>query len=112
MSNLRLSANTLKRPRLTRIVVVWVVALGFVAVMFPVIDEVYLRFLYRLDAPMIPALITAAFGCAVYLAGWLLLVGGTKQPEPRVLSEVYLWGGVVSLGLAIVLILSGLYLVQ
>lgn len=102
-------------PRGGRILIVMIMALATTLLLFPQVDAIYLDYFFNENTLMIPALVSAGFGLAMYMAGWVLVVGsrGSTPQEQVSGSPALLWYigfGVLALVLCTVLLLHGLTL--
>jgi hypothetical protein len=88
------------------------VGLFAVAVTFavnPVIDALYLRFMYTEATVSLPAIAAVIVGMVVYILGWVLVIGTVGEMPP--VRPVILWYclvGVVGVILVVVALLLGL----
>jgi hypothetical protein len=76
-------------PRLARIGLAIVFTLAVTLALSPIVDSIYLRYLYTPETVLAPALVSVAFGLAMYLVGWHVLVGMSGETPPARL--VILW---------------------
>jgi hypothetical protein len=98
----------LKLPRLARIVIVALFALATTLVLSPLVDFLYLTYMYTDESRIFPSLVSAGVGLLAYLVGWWLFVGGVDQSPPaRRMLLLYVMGGILILCLVIVLTLAG-----
>lgn len=86
-------------PRITRIIIAAVFALGLTLAISPVIDRVYLNYFFSEETRLFPALISGGAGLLMYTVGWVLMVGMADEQPPtnRLLLQVYLTIGAMSL---------------
>lgn len=112
----RIADRILDLPRLSRLVMVVLFALAMALLLQPVIDALYLRYVFPWTTAdvsdltrAIPSLIIAAIGVAMFFAGWALVVGkaGTRPPR-RAGVIVYFVVGVFVLLVALAQILTAL----
>ena len=87
-------------PRLVRIVLVALFGLAVTLSLSPLVDLIYDRYFFSVNTVMVPALVSSAFGLAMYMVGWWLVVGTVgEKPEKR---TAILW--YVAVGLAAVVV--------
>lgn len=65
----------LRLPRPLRILLASVPAVALVALLQPMVDLIYLQLFFNESTVQVPSWILAAFGFAMYFAGWVFLVG-------------------------------------
>ena len=95
-------------PRLVRIIAVAVFALAFTLAVSPLVDYIYLSYLFTEETRVLPSLVTAAIGVAFYILGWWLLIGSVGETRPaRPAVLVYVMVGILALCLVMVLAVSG-----
>jgi hypothetical protein len=98
----------LKLPRLVRIVIVCIFALSTTLALSPLVDYIYLSYMYTEESRLFPSLVSASAGLLVYLVGWWLFVGGVDEAPPaRRALLLYVMVGVLIVCLVIVLALAG-----
>ena len=85
----RLLERLLSLPRIARIWLAGVFALALTLLLIPVIDGIYLEYLYSPDTRDVAAYVAAAIGVVMYLIGWRLIVGFAGE-SPRV-NRAVLW---------------------
>jgi hypothetical protein len=97
-------------PRLVRILLAAVFALSATLAVFPLVDYLYLSYMFTPDTRLLPSLVSAGAGVVMYLVGWWLIVGsvGTVQPS-RPAVFWYVCAGVLLMLLVIVLSAFGLF---
>lgn len=71
----RFVTRVLSLPRPARILLAALPAVALVALLQPMVDLIYLRLFFNETTVQLPAWILAAFGLAMYFAGWMFLVG-------------------------------------
>jgi hypothetical protein len=99
----------LKLPRFVRIIIAGIFALATTLALSPLVDYIYLSYLFTEESRLLPSLVSAGAGLGMYLVGWWLLVGGVDQvPPARRVLLLYVMVGVLIVCLVIVLGLSGL----
>lgn len=102
----RVAYPVLRLPRLARIALVTIAALGVALLIFPLVDRVYLENFYDPATAGLPALGIAAVGLLVYALGWGLLLGLDRAAPPaRPLTALYLLAVLVTL-LAVIALLA------
>lgn len=94
-------------PRITRILIAAILALATTLAVSPVIDELYIRWFYTEESAIVPSLITAAFGFAMYFVGWQLIVG--TPGEENAAKSAIVWYFLVGF---LALIVVGLWLLR
>lgn len=93
----------LNRPRGIRVLLVSLFALATTLAVFPVVDDLYIRFLFDESTRLLPSFVSVGFGIGMYIWGWWLVVG-TVGEERTVRLSVF-WYLVISL-LAILLVIG------
>lgn len=103
-------SSVLRVPRLLRIMLVLVISLAVTLAISPLIDDIYVRYLFDENTLILPSLVTATAGSLVYLIGWYLIAGRRKSHDlpSRHAIAWYLLMGALALILDIILILQGL----
>lgn len=98
----------MQRPRLLRIGVVFVFALASTLAVFPLVDQLYVRWFFDENTVGLPALASAGIGAMMYVLGWVVFVG-TAGDTPRIrwITWVYLAIGLLALIVDLVLIVHG-----
>jgi hypothetical protein len=71
----RFVMRVLALPRAVRILLAALPAIALVALLQPMVDLIYINLFFNESTVVIPAWILAAFGLAMYFAGWVFLVG-------------------------------------
>ncbi|MCB9451685.1 MAG: hypothetical protein H6672_09610 [Anaerolineaceae bacterium] len=96
-------------PRLVRIIMVGVFAIAVTFAVSPVVDELYLRWLFDDSTVILPSIITVVIGMVVYIIGWLLVVGSAGEtPRARPVVLLYCLLGILAVVLAVAALLPGL----
>lgn len=97
-------------PRFARIVLCAVFALAVTVLLTPLVDQVYLENFFQPDTVMLPALLSAAVGIAVYAIGWRVFVGyvGERPRYTRALLIYFAFGVFVTV-FALTLFILGLF---
>jgi len=99
----------LKLPRLARIILVAVFALTVTLALSPLVDYVYIRYMFTEQTRLLPSLVSAGAGIAMYLLGWWLVIGSVNaRPSARPAILVYLIFGIFAVCLVLILGLMGL----
>lgn len=110
---LQLVQRVLRLPRLVRIVICAFFALCVTLSLSPLIDALYLEYLYTPQTVIAPALVSAAFGLAMYTLGWRLVIGTVgENPGARFLTLWYLLIGITAVLVIIILLISGITLLN
>lgn len=95
-------------PRWWRIVLVAIFALCVTLLFVPLVDQLYLQFLYDPATVIVPSLVSTAFGGVAYIAGWRLIIGTVgERPAPSPLAALYLVLLLAALVLTFVLLVVG-----
>ncbi len=95
-------------PRLVRIIAVAIFTLAFTLAVSPLVDYIYLVYLFTEQTRVLPSLVSAAIGVGFYVLGWWLLIGSVGEPRPaRPAVLVYVTVGILALCLVIVLAVTG-----
>jgi hypothetical protein len=98
----------LSLPRVGRIALSIVFALAVTLALNPIIDSIYLAYLYTPETALAPALVAAGFGLAMYFVGWQLFVGlPGEAPPARLLILWYVGVGVLAILLVVVWFVTG-----
>ncbi len=85
-------------PRITRILIAGVFALASTLAVSPIIDDIYLDNFFTEETRWLPAMITAAIGLFMYLAGWRIIVGTVGEiVQPTRTVVWYLIVGLVAI---------------
>lgn len=97
-------------PRLIRISIVAFFALMVVAMIFPLVDYVYIRFFFNVETVLAPALVTMAFGGLFYLWGWFTYVGtvGTIPSARKAILWYFVVGSIATI-LVLGLLIYGVF---
>ncbi len=98
----------LDRPRGIRILLVSLFALATTLALFPIVDEMYIRFIFDESTRLLPSLVSVGFGIVMYIGGWWLVVGTVGDERPvRPVIFWYLVIGILATLLVIILLLQG-----
>jgi hypothetical protein len=81
--------RVLSLPRIARIGIVALFALAVTLTISPIIDMIYLRYLYTPETVLVPALVATGFGLVMYFVGWQLIIGTLDETPPA--RMVVLW---------------------
>lgn len=94
--------------RWQRIALVAILSLAFTLVVFPIVDDIYLRYFFADETRILPSLVSLGIGIVFYLLGWWSLVGtiGDRLPARRVIL-LYVGIGLVALFLALLMVIFG-----
>jgi hypothetical protein len=96
------------RPRSLRIVLVSICALAVTLAIFPVVDELYIRFLFNDATRLLPSFVSTGIGIVMYIWGWRLIIGTIGEEQPvRLAAFWYLVIGILAILLVIGLFLQG-----
>jgi hypothetical protein len=105
----RLIDRVLSIPRIARIALIAVFSLSVALLLSPLVDYVYLTTMFTYETRLLPALVTAAAGVGMYIAGWYLVVGyAGENSRPRIAVLLYCVLGAVAFLGVIGLFISGL----
>jgi len=95
-------------PRIGRVGLAILFTLAVTLALSPIVDSIYLRYLYTPETALAPALVSVAFGLAMYLVGWQVFVGLPGEPPPaRLLILWYVGVGVLALLLVVLWLITG-----
>jgi hypothetical protein len=93
-----------------RIFMVAVFAISFVLLITPVVDNLYVTYMFAMETRVLPSIISVVFGIAIYALGWRLLIGPIDEtPKPYAITRWYILGGLTCIGLALILMMIGVY---
>lgn len=96
-------------PRLARILLCAVLALATTFAVSPLVDYLYLSYMYTPETTVVPSLVSAGAGIVAYFFGWWLIIGPAGDAPPvRPAAFIYLCFGILMLALIIVLSVMGL----
>lgn len=91
--------------RIIRLVIVFVGALAVTSAFSPLVDYLYLSYMFTLETRVLPSLVSAVIGLVMFFFGWWLLVGSAGG-TPAVRRGV-VWYVIVAIGALIwVVVLS------
>ncbi len=95
-------------PRLLRIIIICVFALAVTAVVFPLVDFVYMENFFNEQTVILPSFVSSGLGIITFGVGWWLLVGvrGEKRPE-RTAVFFYMLFGLLVIAFVFILIING-----
>ncbi len=101
--------KTLDWPRLVRIVIISVFALAVTALVFPLIDFIYINNFFSEQTRILPSFVSAAFGIITYIVGWWLIVGtrGERPPERIAAIFIYIVSGFLVMVFVLILMVNG-----
>jgi hypothetical protein len=68
-----------KLPRYTRLAIVLLFALAVTFVVSPLVDYLYLSYIYTPETRLLPSFISSGAGIAMFFFGWWLLVGPSGE---------------------------------
>ncbi len=116
----RLVERIIGLPRVLRIVLVALLALAVTLALSPMIDDLYFRLvfesLYATSpdlARILPSLITASVGLAMYAVGWWLVIGTVGEtPQFRLAVLWYVGLGLLALIVVVILVIRGVTLLN
>jgi hypothetical protein len=95
-------------PRLGRIAFVSLVALSSVLAIFALVDRVYIMFFFNQATIILPSFFMIGLGSAMYIWGWLILVG-TRNTKIEVHKsfQLYLLIAIIGFIVNVVLLIHG-----
>jgi hypothetical protein len=98
----------LSLPRLVRILIAIVFALCVTLALSPLVDLIYSEFFFNPQTIIIPSLVSASFGLAMYVMGWRFLVGTVgEKPQARLFVLWYIVLGLMAIVVVTILIVRG-----
>ncbi|MBZ0279665.1 MAG: hypothetical protein K8L97_02915 [Anaerolineae bacterium] len=104
----RLLRWILELPRFVRFLVVGIFALAVTIAASPLVDNIYLRYLFNEQTVVLPSLVSVGLGVIMYLLGWWLIVGTVGETAPTRKAVLWYVGiGMLSVFLVIILIING-----
>lgn len=105
-----LQSRLIRLPRVARMLLAGGLALAVTAALFPLVDAVYILYLFNPETRIVPSYISTGIGAFMYLAGWYLIVGprGEQRLVARPALAIYMIIGVLALCLDIILIVQGI----
>jgi|FLYN01.1.fsa_nt_gi hypothetical protein len=107
--HVQLVHKLLRLPRLGRIGLTTLFALAVTLALSPIIDSIYLRYLFTPETVLFPALASAGFGLAMYIVGWLLMIGPVGEALPaRTVILWYVGVGILAVLLVLVWLITGI----
>lgn len=105
----RLIHAVLRLPRIWRIILAAIFALATTLALSPIVDAIYLRYLFTEGTRIVPSLVSAGFGLAMYVSGWLLIVGTVgEDPQARFAVLWYFVLGTLAILLTVLWMVQGL----
>lgn len=103
-------------PRLVRIMLASAFAMAVLIALFPLIDELYVRYFFNPDTVMLPSLVGVGVAGMMYIWGWILLVGTVGDEKIKQTASpmliVYFIIGLAAVLADILLIVHGLSLTE
>ncbi|MCA9916215.1 MAG: hypothetical protein KC496_22820 [Anaerolineae bacterium] len=106
-----IASRFIQLPRLVRILLIALIALGWVLLIFPLVDLIYFNYFFDMETRALPAYVTAGIGLLIYLFGWYWLVGtvGFKdRMRARPIAGLYLLLGLLVFVVDVCLVIYGL----
>lgn len=98
--------GVLNLPRIVRIFVTALCALGFGAAIIQIIYTIYLQYFFSVTTYFIPTIIAFGAGVGSYVIGWYLIVGSVgEKPAERMAVFWYLFGSLMAVIIAVILFL-------
>jgi len=105
----RWAARIFAIPRVARILIAFVFALSVTLAVSPILDSIYLNYLFTPETVVLPALIEAGFGLVMFVLGWWLIVGTVGELPPARLEMVWYFGiGALAIILVIIWLITGI----
>ena len=101
----RVVQQIIELPRVVRILIVGLFAVAATFAVNPVIDTLYIQFLYNTDTVILPSIGAVFVGTVVYILGWLLMIGTIGETPP--MRRVIVWYCLVGV-LVVVLVIGAL----
>lgn len=99
-------------PRLVRILLAAGFAVAVLLAIFPLIDNIYVRYFFDLQTVILPSLVAVGIAGIMYIAGWYLLVGTIGDEKIKQSASpalvIYFAIGLVAMLIDIILFLHGL----
>ncbi len=93
----------ISRPRIVRFIFAILVAAGAVYLIFPAIDSVYLQNFVSFETVMVPSLISAVIGIAIFAYGYWAIVGFPNEKPTVSRAPFYIIVGTLVVLLAFML---------
>jgi hypothetical protein len=98
----------LARPRTVRFLIVGLFAISVTLAVFPIVDELYIRFLFDEATRILPSFVSTSLGIIMYVFGWRLIIGTIGEVPPvRPAVFWYLVIGILATLLVVALFLQG-----
>jgi len=96
-------------PRYPRLALILFLSLNITMSLFPIVDELYIRFFFDPATVMLPSFVSVGFGVVYYVLGFIWVVNRwLKSRPPYIRIFVLLLIGFCSLALNIFLITMGI----
>jgi hypothetical protein len=104
----QVTASVLNIPRIGRMALVGVFGLAVTLALSPLIDDVYLRFLFDPSTRVLPSLVSVGFGLVMYALGWIWLIGTVgDRPPVRRAALAYVLIGILAVLVVVMLLVQG-----
>jgi hypothetical protein len=104
----RVALFVLNLPRPIRMIVTGIFALAVTLSLSPLIDEVYLRYLFDPSTRVLPSLVSVGFGLVMYALGWWWVIGTIgERPPVRRMVFAYTLIGIGAVVVVLVLLAQG-----
>lgn len=96
-------------PRFIRIAIISVFALAVTALVFPLVDFIYMSNFFSEETRILPSFVSAAFAIITYILGWWLIVGmrGERRPERIAAIFIYIIFGFLVMVFVLILMVNG-----
>jgi len=95
-------------PRLARIGIAALFALAVTLTISPIVDTLYLSYLYTPETVIAPALVSTGFGLVMYFVGWQLIIGPVGEiPPARMMVLWYVGIGVLAIAIVVLWLVTG-----
>jgi hypothetical protein len=105
----RLVAAILNLPRITRIFISLFFALAVTLALSPIVDNIYLTYMFTPETVIAPALLSTVFGLVMYVLGWQLIIGPVgENPPARFIILWYVGVGALAILLVAVWVVNGI----
>lgn len=95
-------------PRIVRVIISAFFAVATTLAISPLIDYIYLQYMFTFETRILPSLVTVTLGCLMYVIGWRIYVGTVNTiPQARIHVLWYFVIGIVATIIVIVLMIQG-----
>lgn len=106
-----LMRKVLNWSRGARIIIISIFGVAVTAAVFPLIDLIYVERFFNPDMRILPSFISVGLGMAMYVVGWVFIVGtrGEKPPE-RMGVIIYMLAGILIVSFVLILLINGYHI--